>query len=212
MVDVEVRAILFDMDGTLVDSTAMVEAMWTEFAVANGVDPRDVISFAHGRPSRDTIAKFAAHASDTDHWLTTIGAWEEDRFDDVAQIPGARALVAAVPEGQWAIVTSALHGPARRRLEAVGFPSPAVLIGADDVVEGKPSPEGYLAAAAVLGVPPEQCLVFEDTEAGLAAGRAAGCTVVAVGDQATASMRVASLTEVSVEVVGQKLRVTLNRA
>jgi sugar-phosphatase len=210
--EVEVSAILFDMDGTLVDSTVMVEQMWGEFAAANGVEHQDVIAFAHGRPSRDTIAKFTSSASDVDDWVQTVTRWEEERFDDVVAIPGARELVAAVPDDRWAIVTSALRGPARRRLIVQGFPDPKVLVGADDVVNGKPAPDGYRAAARALGFAPGECVVFEDTEAGLEAGRAAGCTVVSVGHMATASLSVADLTQVGLEVAGEKLRLTISRA
>jgi len=199
---------LFDMDGTLVDSTAVVEQIWGEFSAANGVDAAHVIDFAHGRPSRDTITRFAADPSQIDEWNITFSRWEDERFDDVIEIPGARALVAAVPPGRWAVVTSALSQPARRRLAAGGFPEPAVLIGADDVREGKPAPEGYRAAARALGVDPAECLVFEDTQAGLDAGRAAGCAVIGVGEATNASVRVADLTAVRLVVDGDRLLVT----
>lgn len=210
--DFTARAILFDMDGTLVDSTSIVEHMWGEFAAANHVDAAAVVTFAHGRPSRDTIARFAADPQSVSAWLATFATWEEHGFDEVVEIPGARDLVAAVPRGRWAVVTSALRGPALRRLDAAGFPEPTLVVGADDVEHGKPSPEGYLAAAAALGVPPEQCIVFEDTDAGLDAGRAAGCMVVAVGDQARADVRVKDLTQVSLDTVGDQLRLRISPA
>lgn len=178
----EVHGVLFDMDGTLVDSTAMVEHIWTEFAQANATDPRAVIDFAHGRPSRDTVARFAANSARIDKWLHWIHTAEAERFGTVVAIPGAREVVCALPPERWAVVTSAIHGPAQARLVQNGFPTPAVLVGADDVRHGKPHPEGYLAAALALGLDPARCVVFEDTSAGIEAGRAAGCAVVAVGD------------------------------
>ncbi len=173
------KAILFDMDGTLVDSTAEVEAMWTEFAHANGVDPATVIEFAHGRPSRDTIATFAPDA--IERWETYIHDGEHTRFLTVRSIPGAVEVVNSLRPGSWALVTSALHHPARQRLRVIGIEPPEVVIGAEDVAAGKPHPEGYLAAASALGVAPQDCVVFEDTDAGVCAGLAAGCTVVVVG-------------------------------
>lgn len=178
-----VQAILFDMDGTLVDSTAEVEAMWTEFAHANGVDPATVIEFAHGRPSRDTIATFAPDA--IERWEAYIHDGEHTRFLTVRSIPGAVEVVNSLRPGSWALVTSALHHPARQRLRVIGIEPPEVVIGAEDVAAGKPHPEGYLAAASALGVAPQDCVVFEDTDAGVRAGLAAGCTVVVVGEAET---------------------------
>ena len=182
MFTIEVHGVLLDMDGTLVDSTAMVEQLWTEFALANGAQAAEVIAFAHGRPSRDTVAKFAADPTRVDEWIDWIHAAEAERFGEVTAIPGAQAFVRALPASRWAVVTSAIRAPAQSRLAQNGFPAPRVLVGADDVRQGKPHPEGYLAAASALGLDPARCVVFEDTSAGIEAGRAAGCAVVAVGD------------------------------
>jgi sugar-phosphatase len=197
---VRVSAVLFDMDGTLVDSTAMVEQIWAEFAAANGVDALHVTHFAHGRPSRDTVAKFAADPARIDEWNHWIHTAEAQRFTEVTTIPGALDAVRALPSGTWAVVTSAIHAPARDRLAQNGFPPASILIGADDVERGKPHPEGYLAAASALGVEPARCVVFEDTAAGIEAGLAAGCAVVAVGDVDAegVSGRIRDFTEVSV--------------
>lgn len=181
MTHLTVKAVLLDMDGTLVDSTAMVETVWTEFAEANAVDPAVVIDFAHGRPSRDTIARYAADASRIDEWMDWITKAEAERFTAVTAIPGAVDAVCSLPPDRWAVVTSALHAPALERLTQVGFPRPRVLVAADDVTRGKPHPEGYRTAAAMLGHEPQHCVVFEDTMAGIKAGLAAGCIVVAVG-------------------------------
>ncbi|MGC4174858.1 HAD-IA family hydrolase [Demequina sp.] len=203
-------AVLFDMDGTLVDSTAMVEAVWSEFAEANRVDARAVIDFAHGRPSRDTIAKFVADTTRIDEWLDWIHTAEGERFTEVTTIPGAREAVLAIPLERWAVVTSAIHHPAHERLTQNGFPPPPVLIGADDVTHGKPNPEGYLAAASALGVVPEDCVVFEDTIAGIEAGLAAGCAVVAVGNVEANGIagRIRDFTAVTVEATGEGLTIT----
>ncbi|MEX0913884.1 MAG: HAD hydrolase-like protein [Demequina sp.] len=107
MADAATRAILFDMDGTLVDSTAVVAQTWGEFAAANGVDAARVIAFAHGRPSRDTITAFAADPAQIEEWNATFERWEEDRFDDVVEIPGALALVAEI----WGAAVVSDSGP-----------------------------------------------------------------------------------------------------
>lgn len=176
-----VDGVLFDMDGTLVDSTVVVEQMWTEFAHEVGVDAAEVVEFAHGRPSRETIAKYAPDAQD--EWNARFTEGEATRFDDVVEIPGAAAFANSLPRGRWALVTSALHHPARARLKAIGIEPPEVVIGAEDVERGKPDPEGYRKAAALLGLDPARCVVFEDTDAGMTAGLEAGCVVIAMGDR-----------------------------
>jgi len=198
------------MDGTLVDSTEMVEQIWSEFAAANAADPLHVTVFAHGRPSRDTVAKFAADPARIDEWNSWIHTAEAERFTEVTPIPGALATVRALPAQRWAVVTSAIHTPAQERLAQNGFPVPRVLIGADDVLNGKPNPEGYLAAASALGVDPTRCVVFEDTPAGIQAGVAAGCAVVAVGttEEPGTAARIADFTEVSVSLDGDEIVLT----
>jgi sugar-phosphatase len=174
------------------------------------VNPADVIEFAHGRPSRDTVARFAAEPArvkEWDHWIHTA---EGERFTEVTTIPGAIDTVRALPSGLWAVVTSAIHDPAVDRLAQNGFPTPAVLIGADDVRRGKPHPEGYLAAASALGVDASDCVVFEDTSAGIEAGLAAGCTVVAIGDVEATGIagRLSDFTSVSIESLAGRIRLT----
>lgn len=179
--DVQVDAVLFDMDGTLVDSNALVEQMWSAFAREQRVDAGEVIAFAHGVPSIDTLRHFLPHSADVGSWFARISRWEHEHFDGVVEVDGARALLEALPADAWAVVTSALRGPAAVRLDAVGFPAPRVLIGADDVSAGKPNPEGYLAAARALDVDATRCVVFEDTVAGIRAARAAGALPVVIG-------------------------------
>ncbi len=189
-------AVLLDMDGTLVDSNALVEQVWTEFALELGIEAEEVIAFAHGRPSRDTIAAFAPDA--IAHWEEHIHHAEATRFHESTAIPGAVAFTQALPRGRWAVVTSALREPAHARLTGVGIEVPDVLIGAQDVLYGKPDPEGYLTAAFALTTPPERCLVFEDTDAGIQAARAAGCRAVAMGQMHTSHALVeATLTHFS---------------
>lgn len=176
-----VDAVLFDMDGTLVDSNAVVDRMWTQFAVTLGLDPQAVRTFAHGTPSTATLGRFLPAGESFDEWFARIASWESGSFGEVSEVPGAIVAVESLPADRWAVVTSALRDAARIRLDSVGFPPPRVLIGADDVASGKPDPEGFAAAARALGVDPARCIVFEDSPAGLEAAIAIGATAVVVG-------------------------------
>jgi len=177
-----VDAVLFDMDGTLVDSNATVDAMWTQFAITLDLDPVAVRRFAHGTPSTATLGEFLPDGEDFDEWFTKIAVWEGGSFGHVGEVTGAIRVVKSLPVDRWAVVTSALREAARTRLKGVGFADPRVLIGADDVSRGKPDPEGFLAAARALGVDPSHCVVFEDSPAGLEAALASGAIAIVVGD------------------------------
>ena len=181
MTELRVHAVLCDMDGTLVDSNALVDVMWNEFAAAHSLDAQQVRHFAHGRPSTATLAHYLNDEDEIARWTEHIHTQEGSSFDGVVEIPGAVAFTQALPPARWAVVTSALGGPARSRLQAAGIDVPRVLIGADDVAHGKPDPEGYARAARELFIPARECVVFEDTDAGIQAGLAAGCAVVVVG-------------------------------
>ena len=170
-------AVLFDMDGTIVDSRYIVERMWTIWANEHGLSVDTVLALAHGRRTIETMEMVAPHLATPEEALRLDLMEAEEEGGEVA-IPGAADLLSALPSGRWAVVTSAIRGLARRRIIKVGLPEPAVLIGADDVEAGKPSPEGYLRAAERLGVEPSRCVVFEDTPAGVQAGRAAGAKII----------------------------------
>jgi sugar-phosphatase len=176
-----VDAVLFDMDGTLVDSNSVVDRMWTEFAVTLGLDPQAVRTFAHGTPSTATLRTFLPAHESFDEWFERIASWEAGSFGHVGEIAGAITAVRALPRERWAVVTSALRDAALQRIATVGFPTPHVLIGADDVANGKPDPEGFRAAANALGVDPSRCAIFEDSPAGLEAALAVGASAVVVG-------------------------------
>ena len=211
------RALLFDMDGTLVDSTAIVERVWGGFADRHGIDVAELLDYAHGRQTLDTVQKFLPDADDDTHRREVEGlvGGEHDDADDVVEIPGAAALLAAVAEieeARVAVVTSAPSSLARARLRGAGLVVPEVLVAAADVEVGKPSPEGYLRAAELLGVEPGDTVVFEDAGAGIEAGRASGATVVVVGGHAGPAAdglaRVADLRGVRVADAGDG-RITL---
>lgn len=193
------RALLSDLDGVLVDSTTAVERSWRAFARREALDPDAVVAHAHGVPSRAVIERVAPHLDAA----AEARRVEREQVQDPAgatALPGAHALLTAPPR-RFAVVTSCTDSLARGRLAAAGLPVPEVLVTADTLRCGKPDPEGYLAAAARLGVTPRDCVVVEDAPAGVAAGLAAGMTVVAVltthaaGELAAAHARVDGLPE-----------------
>jgi sugar-phosphatase len=172
-------AVLFDMDGTLVDSTAVVERQWRRWADERGFDPAPFIARAHGRRTIDTLRELAPDLA-TEEEAARFDAEEAADSAGVVPVPGAHALLAHLPGDRWGLVTSATATLARGRMAAASLPLPDVLVTADDVARGKPDPEGYQAAARRLRANPARCLVFEDTPAGLEAGTAAGMIVIAI--------------------------------
>jgi len=180
--DLYAAAALFDMDGTLVDSTAVVEAIWRDFCQEFEVDEAVLVPWSHGRRTPDTVRHFLPDASDAEvaEIVDDFEVRELGTMTGIAEIPGARALVAGL-EVPWAVVTSAPRELAVRRMAAAGLPVPPVLVPADEIEHGKPHPEGYLRAAELLGVDPRDCVVFEDAEPGLRSALDSGAQVVVVG-------------------------------
>ncbi len=175
-------AVLFDLDGTLVDSTASVLRNWRRVAALLGRDGEDLVGNLHGIPGRQVLRMIEPGLSEErirelDRVLID-GEVADTR--DVVPTQGARQLLEAVPTGRWAIVTSGTRRLALARLGAAGLPVPEIMVTADDVRVGKPDPEPFLLAARSLGLPPERCLVVEDAPAGVTAARAAGCQVLGV--------------------------------
>ncbi len=171
--------LLTDLDGVLADSTAPVEYAWRWWAQRVSADADTVIAQAHGARSAETIARVRPDL-DLAVEVAALEARELDLVDGTRPVPGAVTLVGSVPPDRWAVVTSGSRAVATARLRAVGLAPPEVLVTADDVAVGKPDPTGYLDAAAALGLDAARCVVLEDSPTGIAAGRAAGATVVAV--------------------------------
>jgi mannitol-1-/sugar-/sorbitol-6-phosphatase len=172
------EAVLFDMDGTLIDSTGAVERGWARWAHELGFGD-SYRHTDHGKPARDIVSAMVA-PDQVEECLARVIEIETQETDGIHALDGASALLGSVPPHRCAIVTSCTRGLAEVRLRAAGLDAPAVLVSFDDIENGKPHPEGYLLAARRLGVAPDRCLVVEDTPAGLAAGRAAGCATLAV--------------------------------
>lgn len=177
-VEIRCRGVLFDMDGILISSIGSVERSWTKWAGMRGVDPVYACKTAHGRRAIETAALLRPDL-DSEAELRLIEDIELADGEGLAVLPGVMNLLRALPENRWAVVTSATRRLAKIRLGQAGIPATRHLVTGDDVVQGKPDPAPYLVGAAMLGVPPKECVVFEDAESGTKAGRAAGCTVIA---------------------------------
>jgi mannitol-1-/sugar-/sorbitol-6-phosphatase len=172
-------AVLFDMDGVLVDSTPAVARVWTGWALEHGLVPEEVVLQAHGRPSLATVREILPHG-DHEAENRELERREIEDIADVVALPGALHLLQAIPESRWTVVTSATRALAEVRLKASGLPIPKHLVTATDLQRGKPFPDPYLKGAEVLQVPPAQCLVVEDAPSGVRSGKAAGARVLAL--------------------------------
>ena len=173
-------ALLFDLDGVLIDSTPAVERVWTRWAKARGFNPREVVMRAHGRPSIATVRDYLPDADDQAENAVIERAEIED-LDGVVPLPGALPLLTNLPPERWTIVTSSTRPLAKVRIAAAGLPQPRFFITSSDVTNGKPHPEPYLLGAKRLGFAAERCIVVEDAPAGIRAGKAAAMRVIGFG-------------------------------
>ena len=175
----ECSAILFDLDGVLVESAAWIELQWRRWAVRRGLDPAPFLRVCHGRRAVETI-RLAAPELDADTEVARLDPADERVSEPLRPVAGAERVLGALPPGAWAVATSGPRVSAIARLRHAGLPMPDVLVCAEDVECGKPSPDVYLRAAARLGLEPVRCLVVEDAPAGLEAAAAAGMAAVGV--------------------------------
>ena len=179
MTQISCRALLFDLDGVLVDSTPAVERVWANWARQRGFNPEEVVRRAHGRPSLTTIRELlpgANHEAEN----REVERCEIEDLEGVVAAPGAVALLKSLPREQWTIVTSCTRALAEVRIRAAGLPIPEKFITSSDIQNGKPHPEPYLKGAAMLRVPASDCVVVEDAPAGVRSGKAAGARVIAL--------------------------------
>ncbi|MFJ5223663.1 HAD-IA family hydrolase [Streptomyces sp. NPDC088400] len=200
------RALLLDMDGTLVNSDASVERCWRRWADEHGLDPEEILNVVHGRQGYATMAVLLPdrpmelnHADNR-----RLLAEETADTDGVVPIPGAPAFMSAIATLPHALVTSANVALADARMTAAALPMPKIRVTAENVTASKPDPEGFLLGAAELGFAPEDCVVFEDSEAGITAARSAGMRVVGVGPRAKTmapDAHVVDLTQLRVEAL-----------
>lgn len=171
-------AFLFDMDGTLITSIESANRIWTRWSRLRGFDPAHVLSIMHGVRTIETMKRLGVGDPEAEAaWVTRH---EIEDVEGVEPVPGAAEFLAGIPEGRWAIVTSASRALALARLAGAGLAAPSVLITSEDVEHGKPAPDCFLLGAQRLGFDPAQCLVFEDTIAGLAAAEGAGASALAI--------------------------------
>ena len=210
-------AILFDLDGVLMDSTPSVSRQWSLWARENNIDPQKAVELVHGRPTIEGVRLVAPHL-DVEAEAKKIEQREIEDTEGVVVMPGAAELLKSLPPERWCVVTSGTRRLAMSRLKAGNLPVPEVLISADDVVNGKPNPEPYLKGASLLKMKPEECLVIEDAPAGIDAAHAAGMKVVglmttypaAALQGADAIAR--ALADVSVDISNDGLTVSVNNA
>ena len=209
-------AILFDLDGVLVDSTGSVARQWRLWAEENNIDPERVLAIAHGRRTIEVVRILAPHLDDKAE-ESKIEKREADDIDGVAVMPGAAELLKSIPEGCWCVVTSGTRYLATSRLRFAQLPIPRVLVAADDVQKGKPDPEPYLKGAELLKVKPAQCLVIEDAPAGIRSAHAGGMKAVALtstypsSELQEADVVLQNLKQIQVRTVGgeKKLQVDI---
>jgi sugar-phosphatase len=201
-------AILFDLDGVLVDSTRAVDREWREWAAKKGVDGDAIMAIAHGVRTVEVIRRVAPHL-DAEAEAAAIENHEAGDQRGVTVMPGSVDLVRSIPDGRWGVVTSGSRLLATNRLRHCGLPVPEALVTSDDVAHGKPDPEPYLKGAKLLGFSPADCVVIEDAPAGIQSARAAGTKVVGI----TSTYGSAALEQANAVIrkLGQ-IQVTMNGA
>jgi sugar-phosphatase len=210
-------AILFDLDGVLVDSTRSVDRFWRWWAGENGVDPENAVNVAHGRRTVETV-RILKPELNAEVEAVKLEKIEAHRTDGVTVMPGAADLVGSLPRDRWCVVTSGTKYLATRRLAAGNLPVPDILVTADDVQNGKPDPEPYLKGAQLLGIDALQGLVVEDAPAGIRAAHAAGMKVIGLAstykpeELSQADAIISTLADLKVRVNGRQIQITIARS
>jgi sugar-phosphatase len=208
-----VQGVLFDLDGVLIDSTAGVARVWRDWGIRNGLDPDLTAHAAHGRRAIDTV-RLLAPQLDAEAELRDLERREIADSHDVVVFPGAARLLASLPPGRWAIVTSGTRDLACHRLHVAGLPSPEFMITGCDIEYGKPHPQPYLHGAALLGLGPADCVAVEDAPNGIRSASDAGMPVLAVpttydvNELAGATALLPSLAALRATIVGDLIRLS----
>jgi sugar-phosphatase len=218
MTTISCQALLFDLDGVLIDSTPAVARVWRRWAIEHNLDPETVVQIAHGRPSRTTIRELLPNA-DIEKEDRIVERWEMEDTNDLVLLPGAKQLLDSLPKDRWTIATSCTRLLAEVRLRAAGLPIPKDMVTSTDVTHGKPHPEPYLKAAAKLGYSHADCIVVEDAPAGVQSGKAAGARVIGFSttmdakllEAAGADWIVANCLEIAVQSADHSLLLGLAR-
>ncbi len=177
------------MDGTLVDSNAVVERAWAMWAQRYNLNLPELLAFSHGRPTLSTMNHFGERFAPGKDWreeADDLQRFELTQSGHALPIPGAREILAQLTLAPWAVVTSAPRELAEARITGAGLPLPRILVPADEISNGKPHPEGFLKAARELSIAPKECVVFEDTPPGVEAGLSAGMQVIGLLTTVTA--------------------------
>ncbi|MBD2794388.1 HAD-IA family hydrolase [Xenorhabdus sp. 42] len=181
MAFIECKAILFDLDGTLVDSGPCIERLWYQWAQENHLDTKYVLSIIHGRTIEETLKLISSYFYNK-HCVDDIKARAIVELSQVKSITGAIDFIKAIPASRMAIVTSGAKKISMQSIISAGIPVPETMITSEDISHGKPDPEPYLKAAGILGVQPSECLVFEDADSGIQSALSAGMRVIAIGE------------------------------
>jgi len=179
LISLRVRGVLFDMDGVLVNSKPAIDRVRRKWAERVGLDVQAVLDIPHGQKTSVAFAEIGSHLNMVEE-VAWLDAEEARDFSGITAIPGAAELLGALSPSEWALVTSSGSDLAPQRLAAAGLPAPETMVAGDTVKRSKPDPEGYLRGAKLLGCRSDECVVFEDAPAGIAAGLAAGSRVIGV--------------------------------
>ncbi|KAI8377249.1 HAD-like domain-containing protein [Blakeslea trispora] len=175
---IQTSAIIFDLDGTLIDTTPLVERFWTELAIQNNIEPAQILATSHGRRTIETLERWMPHLATQDYVVAFEDKMAMER-EGVSLLPGVMNLLSQINPEDWTINTAGTFRMASTRLSQFGIQLPKEMVTGDKLTLGKPHPEGYLLAAKVLKREPSECVVFEDAPAGVQAAIAAGMRCIA---------------------------------
>lgn len=216
MLTLNCQAVLFDLDGTLIDSAVRIQRLWQEWGARHGIAPQFLMEVMHGRRAGETISIVAPQLSVQDE-VDALEIIETSDMDGVRLYPSAADLLKKLSPKQWAIVTSGTLRVASARMKHVGLPTPDIFITGDDVKTGKPAPDGYLLAAKRLNLRPADCIVVEDAPAGVQAGKAAGMKVIAVASTLSrdaldqADVVIQHLEEIKLHITNHELQIQISQ-